>query len=139
MMRGKEGREVGREGGGVAGGLPCQLCSKPPAMSGIALSLLCHSSSAPPRPRQNDALRADGMCELPGERTSKRVEGAKGSAMKAASPKIKSKKGEERKVQSGGCECKKENVGGGGEEEEEGISSDCVPKYSGHASDAAEP
>lgn len=86
----------GGGGSGLAGGLPCQLCPKPPVLLGIALSLLCLSTSAPPQPRQNDALRADGKCELPGEGTSERVEGQRGSAMKAASPKIKSKRKREK-------------------------------------------
>lgn len=40
----------GKGEGCVAGGLPCQLCPKPPAMLGIALSLLCLSVPAPPQP-----------------------------------------------------------------------------------------
>lgn len=90
--------------------------------------LLIIGSAATPKD-QNDALRADGMCAPRGERVSERVEGQRGSAMKAASPKIKSK------APSGGCGREKVKVRG----EKEGVSSDCVAKKSGRASDAAEP
>lgn len=71
---------------------------------------------------QNDALRADGMCTPRGEGASERVEKQKGSAMKAASPKIKSK------APWGGCECKKEKSVGAGGVKEEGASGDGMAK-----------
>lgn len=116
----------------MAGGLPCQLCSKPPPMSGIALSL-SYSSSAPRRPLKIKTTHCvlTACARAPrGARASERVEGQKGVGNEGsfAQNQIKSSIGRlrARKIKRG--------RGGGG-----ASPATAWQKKSGRASDAAEP